>query len=99
MVYFQIDRPPDICCILHIASFKSLFHFVVCNYSDQFQINQPTRCNNFSGLLLDVYVQLNMFRASSRPSSGTACGRRPSWPTTTNRLLPPRSNGKTRGYY
>jgi hypothetical protein len=35
-----------------------------------FQINQPTRCKNFSSLLLDVYVQLNMFRASSRPSSG-----------------------------
>jgi hypothetical protein len=35
-----------------------------------FQINQPTRCNSFSSLLLDVYVQLNMFRASSRPSSG-----------------------------
>ena len=34
------------------------------------QIYQPTRCNNFSSLLLDVYVQLNMFRASSRPSSG-----------------------------
>jgi len=34
------------------------------------QINQPTRCNNFSSLLLDVYVQLNMFWASSRPSSG-----------------------------
>jgi len=34
-----------------------------------FQINQPTRCNNFSSLLLDFYVQLNMFRASSRPSS------------------------------
>jgi hypothetical protein len=35
-----------------------------------FQINQPTRCNNFSSSLLDVYVQLNMFRASSCPSSG-----------------------------
>jgi hypothetical protein len=34
------------------------------------QINQPTRCNNLSRLLLDVYLQLNMFRASSRPSSG-----------------------------
>jgi hypothetical protein len=32
------------------------------------QINQPTRCNNFSSLLLDVCLQLNMFRASSRPS-------------------------------
>jgi hypothetical protein len=40
------------------------------NMYDSFQINQPTRCNNFSSLLLDVYVQLNMFRASSRPSSG-----------------------------
>jgi hypothetical protein len=34
------------------------------------QINQPTRRKNFSSLLLEVYVQLNMFRASSRPSSG-----------------------------
>jgi hypothetical protein len=34
------------------------------------QINQPTRCNNFSSLLLDVYLQLNMFQASSRPLSG-----------------------------
>jgi hypothetical protein len=33
------------------------------------QINQLTRCNNSSSSLLDVYVQLNMFRASSRPSS------------------------------
>jgi len=34
------------------------------------QINQPTRCNNLSSLLLDVYLQLNIFRESSRPSSG-----------------------------
>jgi hypothetical protein len=34
------------------------------------QINQPTRCNNLSILLLEVYLQLNMFWASSRPSSG-----------------------------
>jgi hypothetical protein len=33
-------------------------------------INQPTRCISFSSLLLDIYVQLNVFRASSRPSSG-----------------------------
>jgi hypothetical protein len=26
--------------------------------TDTFQINQPTRCNNFSSLLLDVYAQL-----------------------------------------
>jgi hypothetical protein len=34
------------------------------------QIIQPTRCSSFTGLLLDVYVCLNMFRASPRPSSG-----------------------------
>jgi hypothetical protein len=33
-------------------------------------INRSTRCNNFSSLLLAVYVRLNMFWASSRPSSG-----------------------------
>jgi hypothetical protein len=33
-------------------------------------INQLTRCNSFSSLVLDVYVQLNMFRGSSRPLSG-----------------------------
>jgi len=42
---------------------KSVHHHTI-------QINQPTRCNNFSSLLPDVYLQLNMFRASSRPSSG-----------------------------
>jgi len=30
----------------------------------------PTRCNNFPGYYPDVYLQLNMFRAFSRPSSG-----------------------------
>ena len=30
----------------------------------------PTRCNNFSVYYPDVYLQLNMFRAFSRPSSG-----------------------------
>jgi hypothetical protein len=34
------------------------------------QINQPTRCNSFTSLLLDVYVWLNMFRAPRSPSSG-----------------------------
>ena len=33
------------------------------------QISQPTRCSNFTSLLLDVYVWLNMFRAPLRPSS------------------------------
>jgi len=40
------------------------------NWQTVFQTNQPTRCNNFSSLLLHVYVQLNVFRASSRPLSG-----------------------------
>jgi hypothetical protein len=35
-----------------------------------FQLNQPKRCSDFSTLLLDVKIQLNMFRASSCPSSG-----------------------------
>jgi hypothetical protein len=35
-----------------------------------FQTNKPTRCKDLSSLLLDVYLQLNMFRASSRLSSG-----------------------------
>jgi hypothetical protein len=34
------------------------------------QINQPTRCNSFTSLLLDVYVWLNIFRAPLLPSSG-----------------------------
>jgi hypothetical protein len=34
------------------------------------QINQPTRCSNFSSLFLEVCLQLNLFQASSCPSSG-----------------------------
>jgi hypothetical protein len=36
---------------------KSMHHHTI-------QIIQPTRCNIFTSLLLDVYVWLNMFRAS-----------------------------------
>jgi hypothetical protein len=43
----------------------------------KFQINQPTRCDNFSSLLLDVYVQLNVLRASSRPLSGAELQEQP----------------------
>jgi hypothetical protein len=46
-------------------------------YSISIQIIQPTRCNSFTSLLLDVYVWLNMIRASPRPSSGAYnCTRR-----------------------
>jgi len=34
------------------------------------QIIEPTGCNSFTSLLLDVYVWLNVFWASPRPSSG-----------------------------
>jgi len=48
------------------------FKFKICKsvHSQTIQINQPTRCNNFSNLVLEVYVQLNMFQAFSRPSLG-----------------------------
>ena len=61
------------------------YRFKVCKsvHHHTIQIYQPTRCNIFSSLWLDVYVQLNMFRASWRPTA----------------LLHPRSNGKTRGCY
>jgi hypothetical protein len=42
---------------------KSVHHYTI-------QLNQPTRCNSFTSLLLDIYVWLNMFRVSPRPSSG-----------------------------
>jgi hypothetical protein len=35
-------------------AYKSVRHHTI-------QINQPTRCNNFPCLLLDVYAQLNCF--------------------------------------
>ena len=43
---------------------------VNCDVFQIIQINQPTRCNSFTSLLLHVYVWLNMFRAPLRPSSG-----------------------------
>jgi hypothetical protein len=49
---------------LNVKVCKSVHHQTI-------QINRPTRCNSLSTLLPDVYLQLNMFRASSCPSSGT----------------------------
>jgi len=43
------------------------------------QVNQPTRYNNFTSLLLDVYVWLNMFWAPLRPSSGACDCTRSLW--------------------
>ena len=57
----------------------------------------PSWCNNFSVYYSDVCLQLNMFRAFSRPSSGAQwlqwlC----SWSGRTARLSP-RYESKTRG--
>ena len=41
--------------------------FKVCKYNSN---KSPTRCNSFAVYYPDVYLQLNMFRAFSRPSSG-----------------------------
>jgi len=40
------------------------------------QINQPTICISLSDLLLVVQIQLDMFRASSCPSSYNKCSSR-----------------------
>ena len=73
----------------------------------------PTRCNSFPVYYPDVYLQLNMSRAFSRPSSGAQLLQ---WqrlvlpasrgvgraifvvgPTTNRARLSPRYEGKTRG--
>jgi hypothetical protein len=44
-----------------------------CLYPDNIKFNSnksPIRCNSFPVYYPDVYLRLNMFRASSRPSSG-----------------------------
>jgi hypothetical protein len=48
------------------------FKFKVCKsvHHHTVQTNQPTKCKIFQNLLLDVYVQLNIFRAFSRLSLG-----------------------------
>jgi hypothetical protein len=42
----------------------------VCDNISPNSNKSPTRCNNFPVYYPDVYLQLNMFRAFSRPSSG-----------------------------
>ena len=68
-----INRPKFKITPKETAVTANVVCFLLCCIYTYFsiQINQPTRCNNFCIILLDVYVQLNMFRASSRPSSGT----------------------------
>jgi hypothetical protein len=52
------------------ASFICLFDVRQSVHHHTIQINQTTKCNSFTSLLLDVYVSLYMFRAPLRPSSG-----------------------------
>jgi hypothetical protein len=65
---------PSICIYIYIFIYLFIYalKLEVCKsvHHHTFQINQPTRCKNFSSLLLDVYVQLNMFWAPPCPSSG-----------------------------
>jgi len=69
---------PKFCIYVHatyninLTRTEYIFKFNVCKsmHHHTIQINKPTRCINLSSLLLDVYVQLNMFWASSLLSSG-----------------------------
>jgi hypothetical protein len=58
--------------VCRLSAYLQLFIYVQFNSIQFFsiQINQPTRCNSFTDLLLDIYMWLNMFRAPLRPSSG-----------------------------
>jgi hypothetical protein len=61
------------CCRVHLWKNRlqiQLFTTVFILNILMFQTNQPTSCNNFTSLLLDIYMWLNMFRAPLRPSSG-----------------------------
>jgi hypothetical protein len=73
---FSIINDPQ---LLRKGNSNAVSFFVVLNIFledstkllNSIQINQLTRCNSFTSLLLDVHLWLNMFRAPVRPSSGT----------------------------
>ena len=56
--------------LLFRTTFLVLALFISINKTDHNSNKSPTRCNNFPVHYPDVYLQLNMFRAFSRPSSG-----------------------------
>jgi len=65
-VFWNVTRGQWAISSQHFEEFnvcKSVHHHMI-------QINQPTRCNSFTSLLLDVYVSLNMFWVLPCPSSG-----------------------------
>jgi hypothetical protein len=71
-VWWFLEMSGTACLMTHccIPEDSSLSNSGVRTWNHIIQINQPTRCNNFSSLLLDVYLHLNIFWVSSCPSSG-----------------------------
>jgi hypothetical protein len=67
-------------CIKNLQWYQeTIFDVLKTVHHHTIQIIQPTRCNSFTSLLLDVYVRLNTFRASPRPSSGACNCTRSLW--------------------
>jgi len=101
LIYTLKSFPQNMKQITKFDVSKSVHHHTI-------QINQPTRCNSFTSLLLDVYVWLNMFRSPLRPASRAYNCTRSFWFYRWSVVLrgladhkpiilqPPRSNGKTR---
>ena len=58
----QLSQSQEATCSMAIGS-----HHYYIKYNSN---KSPTRCNNFPKYNPDVYLQLNMFRAFSRPSPG-----------------------------
>ena len=66
----------SIICYINLHFHRILWFFILGSFDvhksmhlHMIPIFQPTGCNSFTSLLLDVYVGLIMFRASPRPSS------------------------------
>jgi hypothetical protein len=78
--YVNLHNKFDVC--------KSVHHHTI-------QTIQPTICSSFTSLLLDVYGWLNMFRASSRPSSGAYNCTRSLWFYRWTEARDPRSQAKS----
>jgi len=57
-------------CGLRVKKILYFFDVRKSVHYHRIQINQPTRFNSFTSLLLDIYAWLNLFRAPLRSSSG-----------------------------
>jgi len=70
--HWNSKRPLLTSCTEHILIYLNvinLFDFCSSVHHHTIKINQQTRCNTLSSLSLDVHMWLNMFQASTRPSS------------------------------